>query len=1127
MVANIKKRDGRIVNFNKEKITRAIYKAATAVGGNDYDTAERISEKVVSYLYKNYKRNECPTVEDIQDAVERILIETGHVKTAKEYILYRSDRTRTRESNTRLMKTYQGITFQDAEDNDLMRENANVNGNTAMGAMLKYGSEGAKEFYHMHILNPEHSKAHKEGIIHIHDLDFLTLTMTCCQIDIIGLFKNGFSTGHGHLREPQDITSYASLAAIAIQSNQNDMHGGQSIPNFDYGIAPGVAKTYIKLYKLSMAKAIDLLCNVSYEEATIIAKDCIAATIEKTGLKPQLEMKPDYTNQEAEYLLEALGEENEIFIPKIQSFTCQCTTEETNEKTFQAMEAFIHNLNTMHCLPYSERIWVYDNDDNIIKLLPIGEVCNTFAIGKYKVFSLNKETGKTELKLITEVSKKDNNRDLVELKSKSGHRIKVTTNHKIMTLDGINIVDKLPEDIETLLLPRGLELPIVSNKIFIEKYKNTKYLNNYVTVTKEFAELMGYYVADGSIIGDSTLVLTVCDKVDFSHIEDLVSTIFDVEFTNNIITYGEENKPKEIRIPIGVRLSKMIKDKFGESSKNKMIPIEILCANSDIKLSFLNAYLICDGRSDCKYSQCSSISIDLIKQLNIMILSLGELPCLNNIVMDNNILYELSIGNQDNFICDISRVLNIFNVNVSDKVNSNSKDEYVYDISVQDNENFLTEDCIFVHNSRAGAQVPFSSINFGTDSSPEGRMVIKNVLLATERGLGNNETPIFPISIFKIKKGISYEKGDPNYDLFKLACKVSAKRLFPNFSFLDASYNKHESNAPIDEVAYMGCRTRVVSNSYDTEKAFTYGRGNLSFTSVNLPYMAITEKGNINKFFIRLDETIDIIIDQLLERFEIQAKKKVKNFPFLMGQGVWIDSDKLKPNDEVREVIKHGTLTMGFIGLAETLKVLIGYHHGESNEAQELGLKIVNYMRDRMDKATEKYNLNFSLIGSPAEGLSGRFIGIDKERFGIIEGVTDREYYTNSFHVPVYYPINAFDKIKIEAPYHELCNGGHISYVELDGDPLQNVEAFESIIRCMAESNIGYGSINHPVDRDPICGYNGIIGEECPKCGRKETEELPFERIRRITGYLVGDMTKWNDAKKSEEHDRVKHMTLK
>lgn len=777
MLTSIKKRDGRVVNFNKEKITRAIYKAAKAVGGNDYDTAETISDKVVTYLYRNYNSDTCPTVEEIQDIVEKVLIETGHAKTAKEYILYRSERTRARESNTRLMKTYHGITFQDAEDNNLMRENANVNGNTAMGAMLKYGSEGAKEFYHMHVLNPEHSKAHRNGIIHIHDLDFLTLTMTCCQIDILNLFKNGFSTGHGHLREPQDISSYASLAAIAIQSNQNDMHGGQSIPNFDYGIAPGVIKTYIKLYKLSMAKAIELLCNIEHSKAIEIAKECVKYTTEMTGLKPQLKTDIEYSKAEAEYLKQTLGKQNESLIYKIQAFTYRCTEEETNEKTFQAMEAFIHNLNTMH--------------------------------------------------------------------------------------------------------------------------------------------------------------------------------------------------------------------------------------------------------------------------------------------------------------------------------------------------------------SRAGAQVPFSSINFGTDTSSEGRMVIKNVLLATERGLGNNETPIFPISIFKVKKGISYQEGDPNYDLFKLACRVSAKRLFPNFSFLDAPFNNSNDNNPNHEVAYMGCRTRVFSNVYDSSKSVTFGRGNLSFTSVNLPYIALTSNGDVEKFFELLDKITDLVIDQLLERFEIQAKKKVKNFPFLMGQGVWIDSDKLNPNDEIREVIKHGTLTMGFIGLAETLKALTGYHHGESENSQKLGLKIVSHMRDRMDEASQKYNLNFSLIASPAEGLSGRFIDIDKKRFGIIEEITDKDYYTNSFHVPVYYSIGAYDKIKIEAPYHALCNGGHISYVELDGDPAKNVEAFESIIKCMAESGIGYGSINHPVDRDPVCGYNGIIDEECPKCGRKETEDLPFERIRRITGYLVGDMTKWNDAKKAEEKDRVKHFSLK
>ncbi|HHW67341.1 MAG TPA: anaerobic ribonucleoside triphosphate reductase [Epulopiscium sp.] len=776
MLMQIKKRDGRIVEFNQEKIARAIYKAAMSVGGHDYETAKQLSNDVLEYLIRILPENELPDVEMIQDCVEKILIEKGHAKTAKSYILYRAARTKIRESQTRLMKTYHGITYAEAEENDLMRENANVDGNTAMGAMLKYGSEGAKEFYHLHVLNPEHSKAHQEGKIHIHDLDFLTLTLTCCQIDIIKLFKDGFSTGHGYLREPQDIFSYAALAAIAIQSNQNDMHGGQSIPNFDYGLAPGVAKTYIKLYKSNLGKSLEFLLDLSAEEAKEIANKGIDETIMKTGLKPQLEMNTEYLDTELEILKNLLNIDDIQIIRKAQNFASKHAAKEVDEKTFQAMEGFIHNLNTMH--------------------------------------------------------------------------------------------------------------------------------------------------------------------------------------------------------------------------------------------------------------------------------------------------------------------------------------------------------------SRAGAQVPFSSINFGTDTSPEGRMVSKNFLLATERGLGNGETPIFPISIFKVKKGISFEKGDPNYDLFKLACRVSAKRLFPNFSFLDAPFNKiyYDKYGTEGEVAYMGCRTRVIANHYDPSKEITYGRGNLSFTSVNLPYIAITSKGNVEVFFQKLDETIDLVITQLLERFEIQAKKKVKNFPFLMGQKIWIDSEKLGRNDEIREVIKHGTLTMGFIGLAEALKALIGKHHGESEEAQELGLEIVEHMRKRMDEACEEYGLNFSLIASPAEGLSGRFTAIDKKRFGIIEGITDKEYYTNSFHIPVYYPISAFDKIRLEAPYHELCNGGHITYVELDGDPLKNLEAFETIVRAMAESGIGYGSINHPVDRDPICGYTGILDNECPKCGRKDGEDgVYFERIRRITGYLVGDLSRWNDSKRAEERDRVKH----
>lgn len=436
-----------------------------------------------------------------------------------------------------------------------------------------------------------------------------------------------------------------------------------------------------------------------------------------------------------------------------------------------------------------------------------------------------------------------------------------------------------------------------------------------------------------------------------------------------------------------------------------------------------------------------------------------------------------------------------------------------------------------IHNlntmhSRAGAQVPFSSINYGTDTSPEGRLVMKSVMEATDAGLGNGETPIFPIQIFKVKEGVSYNPEDPNYDLFKLACKTSAKRLFPNFSFLDAPFNKqyYKPGHPETECAYMGCRTRVMGNQHDPSREIVYGRGNLSFTSINLPRLGLKAKGDIEAFFESLDHMIDTCIGQLNERFKIQGQKKVKNFPFLMGQGVWIDSEKLKPEDTIEEVIKHGTLTIGFIGLAECLKALIGEHHGESDRAEQLGIEIIAYMRKRMDEEARKTGLNWSVIATPAEGLSGRFVRMDRERFGSIPGITDRDYYTNSFHIPVYYEINAFDKIRKEAPFHELTNGGHISYIELDGDPQKNLDAYESVVRCMKECGIGYGSINHPVDRDPCCGYTGIIDNECPNCGRKEHDgKSQFERIRRITGYLVGTMDQWNDAKSSEEKERVKH----
>lgn len=770
MISYIIKRDGRRESFDLDKIANAVFRAAQSVGGTDADMARDVAEKTCA-LYEQLHGSQEPTVEEIQDLVEKELIECGHAQTAKAYILYRYERTRDREVKSNLMKIMNELTFDSAKDSDIKRENANIDGDTAMGTMLKYGSSAAKEFYEMRVLKPEHAKAHRNGDIHIHDLDFLTLTTTCCQIDLIQLFQHGFSTGHGFLREPNDISSYSALACIAIQSNQNDQHGGQSVPNFDYAMAGGVKKTYRKRYLQNVARALELLTDI--EEPQAFVKSYAAAIQQETGLIPCLANNNGYQEAEAQKLSERLTADQ---IATVQAFAKKNAYRETNRATYQAMEALIHNLNTM--------------------------------------------------------------------------------------------------------------------------------------------------------------------------------------------------------------------------------------------------------------------------------------------------------------------------------------------------------------NSRAGAQTPFSSINYGTDTTPEGRMVIENVLLAEEAGLGNGETPIFPIHIFKVKEGVNYNKEDPNYDMFKLACRVSAKRLFPNFAFLDAPYNL-QYYKPGDyrtEIAYMGCRTRVIGNEYDPTREIVTGRGNLSFTSINLPRLAIKANGDIDKFFTLLNNMMDLTIEQLTDRFAIQCQKKVRNYPFLMGQGVWLDSEGLGPDDSVAEVLKHGTLSVGFIGLAETLKALIGKHHGESAEAQELGLKIIQTMRDRTDLESKKTGLNFSVLATPAEGLSGRFVRMDRERYGVIPGVTDRDYYTNSFHVPVYYPIRAVDKIRLEAPYHALTNGGHISYVEMDGDPVQNVAAFEKVIRCMKESGIGYGSVNHPVDRDPCCGFTGIIGDSCPQCGRTEhSGDVGFERIRRITGYLVGTLDRFNDAKRAEEHDRVKH----
>lgn len=770
--ANLKvvKRDGKKVEFNGDKIAIAIKKGFDSVINENYSEEDinKVYIEVCSQINDNYKDKLIIKVEDTQDLIEKVLLELGYEDIYNSFSEYRERRSESRKTFNKefnkFVKTLEQLSLKDSKEEDSKRDNANVDGDTAMGTMLQYGATVSKEFAKAYFMKSKFAEAHESGQIHIHDMDFLPMgTTTCCQIDLLDLFKDGFSTGHGHLRAPKDIMSYTALAAIAIQSNQNDQHGGQSLPAFDFFMAPGVLMTFKKQFKQMLKDYLDLtdfIKFVNFDKVIKEISDLKSITID-------IHIFDKYLSDSEE-------------LKRLFKIAYEKALEKTDRITYQAMEAFIHNLNTMH--------------------------------------------------------------------------------------------------------------------------------------------------------------------------------------------------------------------------------------------------------------------------------------------------------------------------------------------------------------SRAGAQVPFSSINFGTDVSVEGRMVIKNYLLAADSGLGKNETPIFPISIFKLKEGINYNKEDPNYDLFELSCKVSAKRLFPNFSFMDSTFNKpfFKADDYRTQAAYMGCRTRVMANVADPDLQIVTGRGNLSFTSINLPRIGIKhgivngEKADMKAFYEEFGELIDLVKDQLLERFEVQCNRRIRNFPFLLGQGIWLDSKKLKPNDKLRKVLKHGTLTFGFIGLAECLVALTGKHHAQDKESEKLGLEIIKFYKDKLDEYAAKYKLNMTLIATPAEGLAGRFTKIDKAIYGIIPGVTDRSYYTNSFHVPVHYNISIAKKIEIEGPYHALTNAGHITYIELDGDPSNNLDAFMNTIRLMKDANIGYGAINHPVDRDPVCGFTGVIGDRCPGCGRNE-DDIPFERIRRITGYLVGTVDRFNNGKQAEERDRVKH----
>lgn len=756
MILSIIKRDGRTVLYEQQKIATAILKALAEVGEDNPIEADRLAE-LVHHTVENELNGGTPTVEQIQDRVERVLMASGHDEAAKHYILYRADRTRIREARTTLMKSIDEIVHADARLCDAKRDNANVDGNTSMGSMLQMGTSAAKAYNAAWLLSPEQSRAYLDGDIHIHDFEFYALTETCCQIDLLKLFHGGFSAGHGYVREPQSIRSYAALACLAIQANQNDQHGGQGIPNFDYAMAEGVAKSYVSIFTKELAEALEDALDTN-EAAAAAQAEAVLAQAGTPRLQRPTGNAFDLTL--CQVLVSQAGLDGRDAAKLVQRVRKRAERQITAE-TEQAMESFIHTLN--------------------------------------------------------------------------------------------------------------------------------------------------------------------------------------------------------------------------------------------------------------------------------------------------------------------------------------------------------------VTQSRAGAQTPFSSINYGTDTSPEGRLVIRSALKALDAGLGGGETAIFPIHIFKVKDGVNYNPGDPSYDLFQYSCAVSARRLFPNYVFLDAPFNLqyYKPGHPETEVATMGCRTRVMANVYDPDREIAFGRGNLSFTTINLPRIAIEAcrqpdgslavgAGDEAKFYARLDELLELCAGQLMDRYHLQAAKHVYNYPFLMGQGVWLDSEKLAPDDTVGEVLKHGSLSIGFIGLAEALTALYGHHHGEGKEFWDKGYAIIEHMRQFADAEGRRTGMNYSILGTPAEGLSGRFTKMDRRRYGDIPGVTDREYYTNSFHIPVWYPIRAFEKINLEAPFHGLCNAGHITYVELDGDTAKNVEAFESVVRCMHDAGVGYGSVNHPVDRDPVCGYVGVIGDVCPRCGRRAGEAIAPDKLAEL-----------------------------
>ena len=1082
---DVRKRDGSVEDFDVEKLSDSIMNAALAVGGEDYDLADEIANSILDILESN--GIEEIATEDLQNIVEKTLIEDGHAATAKEYILKAADRNRMREMDTALMKSFEEITFKSEEDSEIKRENANIDSSTSMGTMLKYGSEGAKNFNLLYMMSEDIAAAHKNCDIHIHDLDFWALTETCVSYDTLLCIKiNGVEkvvtaselykiVGGSDIDKVIDTSkddlyilsngNYTKVRNMVAHSGDDKRVLRLKFPSGKLDVTDNHRVSVIRNGEALDIKASDINCG-DVLDIPDINKNMFGETM--------LDIVETYTGDNLVIVnsldvirnVKELGNWKEFC--NIFDYTnnrYSCIRKGHSRMTVKEFKMIEHLTDITH----SELTLAYKrtrSDESINGVIPL-----TFELGNF-IGLMYAEGSITEHAIIKQESNEKkacfcnydenlinqfnnnaktifNNVSLTDRTHQGrltgthlsgylawelfhgvfGYKNSVndirladwmyTANSKFVSgllagiIDGDGTVQKdgyrvvissvsisMLRDIQQLLLFRGIESVIKHTEAYegsIAKFNNdgvcTECIRNYTNYKLEFTgnlnKKLGWVDSNkinGVDIKESNKFPTKLRTVNSVKEIEYSDLVFDLETDDHHFTANGVNVHNCCQIPLdklydggfntghgflrqpgGIRTAAALAAIAIQSNQNdqhggQSIPLLDYYLAPYVALSYVK-----------HIAHVAKIKLDLTKD---------QEKSLKRILIAYQRANNLVINDYSRI--DIINILKKWFEREEMKVPAKKISKILTDAEDDTYEETFQAMEAFIHNlntmhSRAGAQVPFSSVNYGTDTSTEGRMVMRAILETTWDGLGNGETPIFPIQILKLKNGVNMQPEDPNYDIFKLACKVSAKRLYPNFCNLDAPYNAavYKEGRIETEVATMGCRTRVATNKYDPDKAIIPGRGNLSFTSINLPRCAILAKGDIDVFYKLLDERLELVHKQLLERFEIQCNKHPINYPFLMGQGVWLGSEKLGPKDDIREILKHGTLGVGFIGLAETLVALTGKHHGESEEAQKLGLQIIQHMRDYTDAWSDNEHMNYSVIGTPAEGLSGRFIRAD------------------------------------------------------------------------------------------------------------------------------------------------------